>query len=86
MIAEKWATKHIKTFSNLAKLAFNNYVLSNKKLDLTPWYIYMNKKNHKCLNENWVPRNSTELFYSHPCLTFHETSYIDAGSMKDIVH
>ena len=26
--------------------------------------------------ENWAPRNSIELFYSRPCLMFHEMCYI----------
>ena len=26
--------------------------------------------------ESWVPRNSIELFYSHPCLMFHDMRYI----------
>ena len=43
----------------------------------------MNKKN-QFLNKNQVPRNSTEVFYSHPCLTFHELSYNNTPGKHDI--
>ena len=35
----------------------------------------MNKKKHQFLNKKSL-KNSTELLYGRPCLTFHEMCYI----------